>query len=65
MSKSTMKLILAGLLGAILALPASAKFIGTTYYMPSQMLNLCRSDIARGSRFLHRVCSGNHRPGRV
>ena len=48
MSKSTMKLILAGLLGAILALPASAKFIGTTYYMPSQMLNLCRSDIARG-----------------
>ena len=50
MSKSTIKLIFAGLLGAILALaaPVSAKFIGSMYYMPSQMLNLCRSDIARG-----------------
>jgi hypothetical protein len=50
MSKSTMKVILAGLSGAILALamPASAKFIGTTYYMPSEMLKLCRSDIDRG-----------------
>jgi hypothetical protein len=39
MSKSTMKVIFAGLLGAILALatPVSAKFIGTMYYMPSQM----------------------------
>jgi hypothetical protein len=34
-----MKVIFAGLLGAILALatPVSAKFIGTMYYMPSQM----------------------------
>jgi Rap1a immunity proteins len=50
MSKSPMKVILAGLLGAILALvtPVSAKFIGTMYYIPSEMLQLCRSDIARG-----------------
>ena len=50
MSKSTLKVIFAGLLGAILALatPLSAKFIGTMYYVPSEMLKLCQSDIARG-----------------
>jgi Rap1a immunity proteins len=44
------KVIFAGLLCASLALatPISAKFIGTMYYMPSEMLQLCRSDIARG-----------------
>jgi len=45
-----MKVIFAGLLGASLALatPISAKFIGTMYYMPSEMLGMCKSDIARG-----------------
>ena len=44
------KVIFAGLLGAILAwaMPVSAKFIGTMFYMPNEMLRLCRSDIARG-----------------
>jgi hypothetical protein len=50
MSTMLTKVIFAGLLGAILALamPVSAKFIGTMYYMPSEMLTMCRSDIARG-----------------
>jgi len=45
-----MKVIFAGLLGAILAfaMPVSAKFIGTMYYMPDAMLEMCKSDIARG-----------------
>jgi hypothetical protein len=45
-----MKAIFGGLIGAMLtlAMPVSAKFIGTMYYMPSEMLQLCRSDIARG-----------------
>jgi hypothetical protein len=45
-----MKAVFGGLIGASLALatPISAKFIGTMYYMPSEMLQLCRSDIARG-----------------
>jgi hypothetical protein len=50
---STMtKVIFAGLLSAVLllasAMSVSAKFIGTMYYMPSEMLELCKSDIARG-----------------
>ena len=50
MNKSILKVIFAGFLGAILVLatPLSAKFIGTMYYVPSEMLKLCQSDIARG-----------------
>jgi Rap1a immunity proteins len=45
-----MKSVFAGVLGAGLALatPISAKFIGTMYYMPDVMLEMCKSDIARG-----------------
>jgi hypothetical protein len=45
-----MKAVFAGLLvaGLVLATPISAKFIGTMYYMPSAMLGMCKSDIARG-----------------
>jgi hypothetical protein len=45
-----MKAVFAGVLGAGLALatPISAKFIGTMYYMPDVMLEMCKSDIARG-----------------
>lgn len=45
-----MKAVFAGLLAAGLALatPISAKFIGTNYYMPDVMLEMCKSDIARG-----------------
>lgn len=48
--RMSMKVIFAGLLGATLtsAMPASAKFIGTMYYMPDVMLEMCKSDIARG-----------------
>jgi|SRR5262245_14694908 len=45
-----MKAVFGGLIGAILALatPISAKFIGTMYYVPDVMLEMCKSDIARG-----------------
>ena len=47
---TAMKAVFAGLLGASLALstPTSAKIIDTRYYMPSTMLGMCKSDIARG-----------------
>lgn len=48
--KRHLKAIFAGVLAAGLALatPTSAKFIGTMYYMPDAMLEMCKSDIARG-----------------
>ncbi len=50
MTQSDMRVIFAGLLGASLAVatPISAKFIGTMFYVPSVMLGMCKSDIARG-----------------
>jgi hypothetical protein len=45
-----MKTVFARSLGATLALamPASAKLIGTNYYEPAVMLEMCKSDVARG-----------------
>jgi hypothetical protein len=42
--------VFAGLIGASLAFvtPTSAKFIGTMYYEPEVMLEMCKSDIERG-----------------
>ena len=43
-----MKAIFIGFLGAALVPPTSAKFIGTTFYEPEVMLQMCKSDVARG-----------------
>ena len=45
-----MKAFFTGLLGAGLffATPTEAKFIGTMFYMPKVMLEMCKSEIARG-----------------
>jgi hypothetical protein len=45
-----MNTLFAGLLGAglVIATPTQAKFIGTMFYMPNVMLEMCKSEIARG-----------------
>jgi hypothetical protein len=45
-----MKILFTGLLdaGLVFATPIQAKFIGTMFYEPSVMLEMCKSEIARG-----------------
>jgi hypothetical protein len=45
-----MKTLFSGLLGAglIFATPSQAKFIGTMFYEPKVMLEMCKSEIALG-----------------
>ena len=40
-------MLVAGL-GLVFATPIQAKFIGTMFYEPSVMLEMCKSEIARG-----------------
>jgi hypothetical protein len=49
-SKMKMSALFIGLLGAglVFAMPTQAKFIGTTFYEPRVMLEMCKSEIARG-----------------
>lgn len=50
LQEANMKAFFTGLLGAGLffATPTEAKFIGTMFYMPKVMLEMCKSEIARG-----------------
>jgi hypothetical protein len=45
-----MKILFTGLLsaGLVFATPIQAKFIGTMFYKPSVMLEMCKSEIASG-----------------
>lgn len=45
-----MKMLFIGLLGAgwTFATPTQARLIGTDFYVPSIMLQMCKSEIARG-----------------
>jgi hypothetical protein len=48
--RARMKALFTGLLsaGLVYATQAQAKFIGTTFYMPKVMVEMCKSEIARG-----------------